>query len=306
MSAYISGTINIPVVTGDIVITASASAGVVTSISAVYTQSGTVYDTDTLDSLRDDLVVTATYEGGTTGVVTTYTLSGTLNIGTSTITATYGGFTDTFAVTVTDHRLVPSQYTWLYEAKDGVKLSTKTEYVTFATSGSGGTETLSGSDVVLDCPNTGTASGSNIVRYNLVDTTTTNAKLSCRAKLVNADNGSGATASSGFRLQLSNGTNGAQVFFGYNGDILLVCYFEGGTKNKVTTSFSISDYHVFELEFSNGHQIFSIDGTQIFDTATLSTNYCTANAIINQATKAAQCPNGVTTNIDWVAYYEVA
>ena len=108
--AFISGTINITGVSGDIVITASASAGVVTSISAVYTQSGTVYDTDTLDSLREDLVVTATYEGGTASVVTTYALSGTLTAGTSTITVTYGGETTTFSVTVT--HVDNSVYNW--------------------------------------------------------------------------------------------------------------------------------------------------------------------------------------------------
>lgn len=72
------------------------------SISAVYTQSGTVYDTDTLDSLKADLVVTATYSDSTTATVTAYTLSGTLTEGTSTITVSYGGKTTTFDVTVTE------------------------------------------------------------------------------------------------------------------------------------------------------------------------------------------------------------
>lgn len=71
------------------------------SISAVYTQSGTVYDTDTLDSLKTDLVVTAHYDDSTTATVTTYTLSGTLTAGTSTVTVSYGGKTTTFSVTVT-------------------------------------------------------------------------------------------------------------------------------------------------------------------------------------------------------------
>ena len=71
------------------------------SIGAVYTQSGTVYDTDSLDDLKDDLVVTATYDDSSTAVVTTYTLSGTLTVGTSTITVSYGGKTTTFTVTVT-------------------------------------------------------------------------------------------------------------------------------------------------------------------------------------------------------------
>jgi hypothetical protein len=85
------------------------SSGLV-GIAALYTQSGTVYDTDSLDSLRDDLVVTATYADNTVRTVTAYTLSGTLTVGTSTITVSYGGKTATFTVTVTQS-LVPSGYT---------------------------------------------------------------------------------------------------------------------------------------------------------------------------------------------------
>ena len=70
------------------------------SISAVYTQSGTVYDTDSLDSLKSDIVVTATYDDSTTKTVTSYTLSGTLTEGTSTITVSYGGKTTNFNVVV--------------------------------------------------------------------------------------------------------------------------------------------------------------------------------------------------------------
>ena len=98
---YQSGTINIPKVTGNIVITAVAAQAPLSSITAVYTQSGMVYDTDTLDSLKSDLVVTANYEDGTSAMVSDYTLSGTLAEGTSTITVTYGGKSTTFTVTVT-------------------------------------------------------------------------------------------------------------------------------------------------------------------------------------------------------------
>lgn len=73
------------------------------SISAVYTQSGAVYDTDTLDSLKSNLVVTANYDDDRSVPVTGYTLSGTLTVGTSTITVSYGGYTDTFNVTVTSN-----------------------------------------------------------------------------------------------------------------------------------------------------------------------------------------------------------
>ena len=81
------------------------------SISAVYTQSGTVYDTDSLDSLKDDLVVTALYSDASTATVTAYTLSGSLTAGTSTITVTYSGKTTTFNVTVTED---PWDFKWDY------------------------------------------------------------------------------------------------------------------------------------------------------------------------------------------------
>ncbi len=71
------------------------------SISAVFTQgSAVIYDTDSLDTLRQYLVVTATFSDSTTATLTDYTLSGTLTVGTSTITVSYGGKTDTFDVTV--------------------------------------------------------------------------------------------------------------------------------------------------------------------------------------------------------------
>lgn len=110
-TAYSSGTVSIPSVTGNIVITATAVLAA-QSITATYTQSGTVYDTDSLDSLKADLVVTANYAGGTSETVpaSDYTLSGTLAEGTSTITVEYAGLTDTFDVTVS--RPDTSLYNW--------------------------------------------------------------------------------------------------------------------------------------------------------------------------------------------------
>lgn len=72
----------------------------ISSISATYTQSGTVYESDSLNSLKSDLVVTAHYADSSTSVVSDYVLSGTLAEGTSTITVTYQGKTTTFTVTV--------------------------------------------------------------------------------------------------------------------------------------------------------------------------------------------------------------
>ena len=95
--------------TFNVTVTAPAT---LSSITAVYTQSGTVYDTDSLDSLKSDLVVTAVYSDSTTEVVTDYTLSGTLTEGTSTITVSYGGKTTTFTVTVTEWQPITQTITW--------------------------------------------------------------------------------------------------------------------------------------------------------------------------------------------------
>lgn len=77
----------------------------VAAISAVYTQTRTVYAADALDVLRNDLVVTATYTDGSSAVRTDYTLSGVLTAGASTITATLDGKTATFEVQVAAARI---------------------------------------------------------------------------------------------------------------------------------------------------------------------------------------------------------
>lgn len=84
-------------------VTVTADPVMPVSISAAYTQSGAVYDTDSLNSLKADLIVTATYSDSSTAIVPSadYTLSGTLTPGVSTVTASYGGLTATFSVTVT-------------------------------------------------------------------------------------------------------------------------------------------------------------------------------------------------------------
>ena len=70
------------------------------SISAVYTQSTSVYTDTALNDLRSDLVVTAYFDDSSSRTISQYVLSGTLEVGTSTITVTYGGKTTTFDVIV--------------------------------------------------------------------------------------------------------------------------------------------------------------------------------------------------------------
>ena len=265
------------------------------SISAVYTQSGTVYDTDTLESLRTDLVVTAHMNDGTAQTVERYTLSGTLADGTSTITVSYGEKTTTFNVTVT-------AYAWVYKA-DSQELLSEQSYITTSTGGSGGTESIIDGALRLRTEASASSSTSNFIRFTFSDETTEDACIRCKAKIVDAMTpGAGSSA---FRLQLSNGTSGAQVYFASENNLITCVYYEGTTRKTAETPFLINEYHVFELVLSNGHQAFTIDGTEIFDSSTLSRNYCTANAILNQANITTVNPNGTTTYIEWIGYEEV-
>ncbi len=170
-TAYSNGTISIPAVTGALVISVSAAAKTVSSISAVYTQSGTVYDTDTLDSLKSDLVVTATYSDSSTDTVPSadYTLSGTLTAGTSTVTVSFGGKTTTFTVTVTAQY---QTYDYIYTTaeNDDEWVDTGLTY-----SPSWGTlnlefeamnsNTSSSSDALIGANNTTTSNKANILWY---------------------------------------------------------------------------------------------------------------------------------------------
>ena len=76
-----------------------------TSISAVYTQSKTIYASDDLEALKEDLVVTGTFTDGSSAVITDYTLSGNLTVGTSIITVAKDEKTATFEVIVTASRV---------------------------------------------------------------------------------------------------------------------------------------------------------------------------------------------------------
>lgn len=95
---YDKATVIVPSVTGSLQIKATRTAYIV-RINAMYTQSSAVHTNTSLESLRNDLVV----KGGLGKMVelTDYTLSGTLEVGTSTITVDFHGVTDTFTVEVT-------------------------------------------------------------------------------------------------------------------------------------------------------------------------------------------------------------
>lgn len=83
--------------------TSSVVEKTLTSIEANYTQGSTIiYPSTSINSLKSNLVVTANYSDGSTETIVDYELSGTLSVGTSTITVTYSDKTTTFTVNVTE------------------------------------------------------------------------------------------------------------------------------------------------------------------------------------------------------------
>lgn len=83
------------------VIVSEKPKATLTGITAVYTQgSKIIYPSTSLDDLKANLVVTATYSDNTNATITNYRLSGTLSEGTSTVTVTYEDKTTTFDVVV--------------------------------------------------------------------------------------------------------------------------------------------------------------------------------------------------------------
>lgn len=186
----------------------------VVSITAVYTQSGTVYDTDSLNSLKDDLVVTAYYDDETSEVVTNYTLSGTLAEGTSTITVGYGGKTATFNVVVTAYW----DYEW--EFTDGLP-----ETVGFV-KGVGGTPTIS---MLSDGLNITCDASGEYVRYSPNNTDTfLLAKGVLEVEFMLKVSGPDAN---GVRLIMSNGTDGITI----RNNSSYCLYIEGSTPKQIAT-----------------------------------------------------------------------
>lgn len=186
-------------------------------ITCAYTQSETVYNTDTLNSLKSDLVVTAHMNDGSTRTVTTYTLSGTLTVGTSTITVSYGGKTVTFTVTVTQAPLYPFE--------NGTH--TFATYPHKITVTNGNTATIERSNVNFDCyaniskvSNNGSTANVNTNWFNNDETYFTlhaGETLNITAKIVAMENvASGEKAS--FPLKDSSHTTVLNIS---GGDVLL-------------------------------------------------------------------------------------
>ena len=287
VTSVAGGTATITATAGSL--TASCSVAVelptVASISAVYTQSGTVYDTDSLDSLKADLVVTATYSDSSTATVPSadYTLSGTLTVGTSTITVTYAGQTDTFDVTVT---AIPT-VSWSYtsgrvpsENDDGIKTTTQ------------GSVSVS-FDADKGMYVTGGTNNSSYARFEPV-TYTTMKKGYCEAVFTVT----AASDTAAVNPRCSNGTSGWSVLVTKtNQDGQVVAYKKTTATNILTgTTWVVNTEYTLRIEYDeSGKNRIYLNGVQIFETTEMSTYYTTFNRLFVQGAISAY-----VKSIKWV------
>lgn len=256
--------------------TFSVPVTVVSSISAVYTQSGTVYDTDTLDSLKADLVVTATYTDQSTATVvsTDYTLSGTLTAGTSTITVSYGGKTDTFTVAVN----VGFYYTPARGVLSGQSyVSDTSSILTYFT------ESIDGDLLRLYAGKLG--SGTQAGTYLFPDYVwATSVSLTLEFKIVNMTSlKSGNTTTPGvLAIGLPNNITkgetgwamGSTGFARYNaasGDVRMRNN-TGSGSSWLTNTISLDTLHTLQITVANGAQTITLDGTAIISSGSLYTS----------------------------------
>lgn len=176
----------------------SGGSVTMTGLSATYTQSGVVGDDEDLSVLTKDLVVVATFNNSTSIEVapSDYTLSGTLTVGTSTITVSCGGLSDTFSVTVTK----VWDYVWTY--KDGKLTDNGWELVD---NNADGIERLTndGLEIII------TSSATNAYMRLTPTNALPNAGIMTKGVMEVVFGFSAINNYNGVRLRLSNGTSGA-------------------------------------------------------------------------------------------------
>lgn len=83
----------------------------------------------------------------------------------------------------------------------------------------------------------------------------------------------------GFRLLLSNGTNGSQVYVNYGGDLR---YAYGSNITTLCRLYKDTDYNINLQLNNNGENVVYLNESEILRTKTLSTSYCTENRIFQQ------------------------
>ena len=255
------------------------------SISATFNQgSNKIYNTDSLDTLKNYLTVTATYSNNSTKTVTDYTLSGTLSIGVSTITVTYSNKTATFNVTVSKVETPATTYTITNNLTNVVtnnpsaSVTEGNSYVATLTANSGYTldnvtVTMAGTNITSSCYldgsiNISNVTGNIIITASAIETTTEEAVKYFRDELV----GTFATGTWEDSVMIPDQVipAGRYVSFecnvvgfsGSSGTAYLAAYKltkTGTVSGDAKTDFGFTPVYVKQVTFKNGYNKFDLD-----------------------------------------------
>lgn len=209
-----NGTATITARCGDLTATCTATVSgfsTLTGITATYTQSSAVYATSSLSDLTSDLVVVARYDDSSTVTLTSnqYTLSGTLAVGTSTITVSYGGMTDTFNVTVSTAPATPI-YNWDLKTSLTDTVGGITAVLTNATQGADGVTVPTNGAIMLT-----PAGGASIANRTIeIDVASDEMTGSAHARIFSVDSADVATPVGAACVLVYRGNNGWAVYTG--------------------------------------------------------------------------------------------
>ena len=257
-----------------------------TSISAVFTQgSAVIYDTDSIETLRQYLVVTAHYSDNTSETVTTYTLSGTLTEGTSTITVAYGGKTTTFNVTVS---VISWTVEWDYE--DGLP-----ENNGFTKSTNTGATTSMQNDGLLMATTSSSASATYVLTSESTYTPCTETVLEAVINLQELASLSANSSSylKGCAFLVYNGASATNVSITSLG----LSHYYNGAWHVTDAQISLNTDYTIRIETGYGTTKLYLDGVLVSE-GTIST------ATTITATKIYQHQGGSTIHKSWKIRYE--
>lgn len=262
-------------------VSVSGGTPTITGLSATYVQSGTVDIHDELSKLVPDLTVTATISNTLQIDISPdeYTLSGTLSVGTSTITVSYSNLTATFTVTVTDYW----DYYWDYSS------GTLPPDTTFTTSGTGAySMTANGLSM--------TSSSSNSYVYFRLDNfqTTSHGMIEVVGNASNISNGY-----NNWRVSVSDGTKGAQTCLG--GSYFRILNSTTGSSTERLCSASANRDYTIRVNYNTSGTL----GSYTIDGCLLRSEYSSSNVQYATATRVwCQTMNG-TLLIKQIKYKEL-
>lgn len=233
------------------------------SISAVFNQGNAYFfDFSNIEELRNYLTVTAHFADGTSGIVSNYTLSGTLDTAVSTITVTYQEKTATFNVNVT---LPVFDY---LASRDGLLSEFEGISNTFVSDASKWSESITESGNLRV---QGTGGTSDYYQFKIGDNPITgNWRMRTRVQYYRiSTTGNGMY---GARPQISDGTNGIRVGVQSDG---IVNAMVGSTRTQIGTITVGDTWHDIEIYIDSSEPVqrITIDGDTLLESATLGTGF---------------------------------